>query len=195
MCSTPIETSGGSYKLPDACAQPAAPTADAEYASVGTAVVGVGNILMGDDGIGIVVVERLRAEAALPQGTELYDAGTALLDVLPLAARKSRMILVDSCRAGGTPGTVYRSVLYPDDLQTAPPRHSLHDLDAVHALRLHRLSGGRLGEVVLIGVEPAEIVQREGLSPVLQKRLPDIVRAVRNELLESPSKSRRGGET
>jgi len=158
--------------------------------AAGVAIVGLGNPLMGDDGVGVAVVRMLQGQA-LPEGTDLYDAGTALLDVLPAAGSRAKMVIVDSCRAGGRPGTVYRTTLHPDEWETTPPCHSLHDLDAVHALRLHRLAGGRLGEVVLIGVEPAEVLPRNGLSPALRRRLPLIVRAVRQEL-QAPA-TRPGG--
>lgn len=155
------------------------------------AVVGLGNILMGDDGVGVAVVEALRKES-LPAHIELYDAGTALQDVLPSVAHCARVILVDCCRAGGSPGAIYRSTCPPDDWVAGPFGDSLHDLGVVQALRLHRIAGGNLGEVILIGVEPQDVVLREGLSPVLQTRLPVVLKAVRDEL-GTPSEDRRGG--
>ena len=157
------------------------------------AVIGVGNVLMGDDGIGVAAVEELRGES-LPDNVELYDAGTGLLDVLPKIGRCERVILVDSCSAGGRPGTVYRSRLDPDDLEAAPLGDSLHDLDVVHALRVHRLVGGELGEIILIGIEPESITLRDGLFPAVRAALPAVVQAVRDEL-EPPAKRRRGGNT
>ena len=155
-------------------------------------VIGVGNILMGDDGIGVAVIEALRKEN-LPGHIELYDAGIALSDVLAAIGNCARVILVDSCKAGGEPGTIYRSTCRPEKWETTPLGDSLHDMNVVHALQLHRLAGGNLGEVVLVGIEPKEFTfLHEGLSFVLQERLPAVLQAVRDEL-GTPSELRRGG--
>ena len=155
------------------------------------AVIGVGNILMADDGVGVAVIEALKEEP-LPAGTELYDAGTALNDVLALIQRCDRVILVDSCKSGAKPGSICRSRLRPDEWENTPLGDSLHDIDVLDALQMHRLAGGRIGELILIGIEPEQVVLHQGLSPSLRKRLPEIVQAVRNELV-TPSKTRRGG--
>jgi len=163
------------------------------HAATGRAVViGVGNILMGDDGIGVAVIEALRSEA-LPEHVELYDAGTALSDVLSTIGPCARLIVIDSCTAGGSPGTIYRSACRSDEWEAGSLGDSVHGLNVVHALQLHRLAGGELGEVVLIGVEPKEYsCLQQGLSPVLQERLPAILQVVRAEL-GTPSEIRRGG--
>jgi len=156
------------------------------------AVIGVGNILMADDGIGIAVIEELKKEP-LPDDVAVYDAGTALGDVLSTLGRCERVILIDSCRAGGEPGSIYRHIGGPDDWRSGAIGNSLHDPGVAHAIQLHRLAGGEIGQIVVIGIEPQDISLREGLSPALQQRLPDIVRMVRKEL-EAPSETRRGGE-
>jgi len=166
--------------------------ASAAPAGGAIAVVGVGNLLMGDDGVGIAVIRELGKDAALSGHVELFDAGTALLDVLPEIEHCARIVLVDCCRAGGAPGSVYRTRMQLDQWQTEPLGESLHDLNVLHALQLHRIVTGKMNEVVLIGVEPESVVLREGLSPVLRERLPAIVAAVRAEL-EPPANSRRGG--
>jgi hydrogenase maturation protease len=155
------------------------------------AVVGVGNLLMGDDGVGVAVIRELAREAPPPAHVELFDAGTALLDVLPEVAHCERVVLVDCCRAGGAPGSIYRTRLQLDQWQTQPPGESLHDLNVLHALQLHLIATEKMNEVVLIGVEPESVLLREGLSPALRERLPAIVAAVRAEL-EPPATGRRG---
>jgi len=148
--------------------------------SSSVAVIGVGNPLMGDDGVGIAVIRELGKEN-LPSHVELFDAGAALLDILAEVAHCARIILVDCCRAGGEPGTLYRTPMDPDHWRTAPPGASLHELNVVHALQLHRIGGGKLNEVILIGIEPEEVALREGLSPAVRKCLPAVVAAVLQE--------------
>jgi len=154
------------------------------------AVIGIGNILMGDDGLGVAVIEALRKES-LPESVELYDAGTALQDVLAVIADCERLILIDSCRAGGEPGSIYRTLWCPDDWTGESLGDSLHDIGVIHAIQLHRIAGGEIGEVVLIGVEPQDVSLREGLSPALQECLSAVVRAVRDEIVEACTAIRR----
>lgn len=146
------------------------------------AVVGIGNILMGDDGVGVAAIEALRREA-LPDNVALYDAGTALPDVLALIGSADRVIFVDSCRSGGEPGSIVRSVLRPEDWRGEPPGDSLHDIGVAHAVQMHCLAGGNLGEIVVIGIEPLEIALREGLSPPVAASVPRVVEIVRREFL------------
>jgi len=167
---------------------------NAQVASTGRiAVVGLGNILMGDDGVGVAVVEALRREE-LPANVELFDAGTALQDLMPELEGFARVVLVDSCKAGGESGAIYRSVHQPDAWDADPMDDSLHNMDVAQVLRLHRVAGGQLGKMVLIGIEPADIKLREGLSPELEGRLPLILQSVQNELM-IPLEERPGGTT
>ena len=145
------------------------------------AVVGIGNILMGDDGVGVAVIEALRRET-LPDSVELYDAGTALPDVLAVIGSADRTIFVDSCRSGGEPGSVIRSLLGPEDWRSEPLGDSLHDIGVAHAVQMHCLAGGNLGEIVVIGIEPLDVAPREGLSPALAARVPAVIEIVRREL-------------
>jgi len=158
------------------------------------AVVGLGNILMGDDGVGVLATEALQREA-LPDNVEVFDAGTALQDLMQELAGFARVIFVDSCKAGGEPGAVYRNVHQPDAWDADAMGDSLHDMNVAQVLRLHRVAGGELGEVVLIGIEPADIALREGLSPELERRLPAILQSIHNELVIPLEQERPGGAT
>ena len=71
------------------------------------AVVGVGNILMGDEGIGVKVVEELRKER-LPEGVELFDGGTAFHVLVDDLIDFDKLIIVDAVLGGESPGTIYR---------------------------------------------------------------------------------------
>ena len=167
---------------------------NAQVASTGRiAVVGLGNILMGDDGVGVAVVEALRCEE-LPANVELFDAGTAFQDLMQELEGFARVVLVDSCKAGGEPGAIYRNVHQPDAWDADPMGDSLHNMGVAQVLRLHEVARGELGEVVLIGIEPADIQLREGLSTELERRLPVILQSVRNELV-IPLEERPGGTT
>ncbi len=157
------------------------------------AVIGVGCILMGDDGAGPAAIESL-ARADLGPNVRLMDAGTALMDVLPETTDCDRVILVDACTAGREPGDVFRVPLDPGHWPAGPLGDSLHDLDIVQTLRLHQLVEEQSSEYVLIGIEPGHVGPGAGLSETVRARLPDLVRAVRDEIFGPPARPCGGGE-
>lgn len=133
-------------------------------------IVGVGNELLGDEGLGVHVARALLARGdSLPPHLEVLEAGTALFDILPLISRYSRVILVDAVRAGRESGSVC-SIEWTGALD-APPENSLplslHQWDLMETLRLGRMLGLLPGRISLIGAEPEVIALGAGLSPKL----------------------------
>ena len=137
------------------------------------AIVGVGNILMGDDGVGVRVVERLQ-QRSLPEGVEVVDAGTAFQDVLPRLAEHDLVIVVDAVRAGGSPGQVYCFDLGPDNIASSEPCLSVHDVNVVAAARLQMISGVPLPPIRVLGVEPKDAAMNLQLSDEVCKRLEEV---------------------
>ncbi|MDA8038597.1 MAG: hydrogenase maturation protease [Actinomycetota bacterium] len=100
-------------------------------------VVGCGNRLRGDDGVGVHVIERLR-RVELPENVQLVDAGTGGMDVFFLLAGMSRAIIVDAVRSGAPPGTVFR--VPAEELAELPaPAADLHSFRWDHAIALGRV--------------------------------------------------------
>jgi hydrogenase maturation protease len=142
-------------------------------------VIGVGNLLLKDEGIGIHAVQSLQ-EIDLPPGVKLIDGGTSP-DLIAYTRAGDKMIIIDAARAGGEPGTIYR--FQPEDL--AAEKGSLasaHELGVVQNLSLLSLTGNKPGEIVIIGIEPGEIGWGMELSAVLQQKLPEIVKVVLKEI-------------
>jgi len=147
----------------------------------GTVVLGVGSPLMGDDGLGVGVVEMLRERWSGDPGLTFLDGGTWGMRVLPYIEDARRLLLLDVIRAGREPGTVVR--LERDEL----PRHlhhklSPHQIDLAEVLALAELRGSFPDEAVALGVEPAEVALRDGLSSVVEAAVPALVEAVRTQL-------------
>lgn len=147
-------------------------------------VVGVGNLLMGDDGMGIWVTEELR-KAGLPDGVLALDGGTALLDVLEEVEGADRLVIVDAMSGDSPPGTVY--VLGSDDLKDRRGRFSLHDIGVAEMLEIGRLIYRIPEDVVLVGVEPEHVGPGIGLSRTLREKLQEVVRVV-VEVAGTPSR-------
>lgn len=145
-------------------------------------VLGVGNILLKDEGIGVRVVEELTRLYDFPECVKVIDGGTQGLWLLPTIQEADRLIVVDAVLGGGPPGTLYR--LEKDDIPKGLRlKQSSHDNNLVEALNLCALVDRAPESVTVIGIEPKEIVHFDlQMSPEVASRIPDLVRRVIEEL-------------
>ncbi len=140
-------------------------------------VVGLGNCLMGDDGVGVHALRALAANP--PPGVRLIEAGTAVLDALPWVESAEKVLALDALAAGGAPGTVY--ALDGRDARTTPQPVSLHSLDLPTAMACFGRGPGP-SEFRVLGVEPANVCYGTDLSPEVREALPALDREVRRTL-------------
>lgn len=143
-------------------------------------VVGVGNILLSDEGIGVHLVAALSRDDALP-GVEYVDGGVMGGALLNVIEGEDKVVLLDTVAAPFPPGTVLK--LFPDDLERAErDRFSVHDLNLSDTIGLMRLRG-TLPAMMILGVVPADIATyRVGLSEPLAARFDEILGKVRTEI-------------
>jgi hydrogenase maturation protease len=142
-------------------------------------VIGVGNLLLKDEGIGIHVVKALQ-EIGLPDDVKLIDGGTSP-DLIAYTRAGDKLIIIDAARASGEPGSVYRFGL--DDLAGGKQTlTSAHEMGVAENLRIMTLTGTAPRETVIIGIEPWEIGWGTELSPALRKKLPEIVKIALREI-------------
>ncbi len=144
---------------------------------MGKFVVGIGNVLLRDEGIGCHVVRALEG-IPLPD-VKLIDGGTCP-DALQLVEDADKLVIVDAVKGGGTPGQIYRFHLEDITLE-AKPFLSLHDVGLVDSLMLMQL-WHNIGEAVIIGIEPREINWGLELSPELREKMPQIIDVILAEL-------------
>ena len=152
-------------------------------------IVGVGNVLLKDEGIGVHVVRALQEMSlASPNGeVEVVDGGTSP-SAFDSAEGADKLIIVDAARGGGAPGTIYR--FGPGQVSgEAKLLTSLHDLGVLDSLRMMESVADPPRETVIIGVEPAEVDWGLELTPTLRGKLPDVVRLVVEEEAESGGQS------
>ncbi|MBI2364064.1 MAG: HyaD/HybD family hydrogenase maturation endopeptidase [Deltaproteobacteria bacterium] len=139
--------------------------------------LGVGNILMRDDGVGVHAVQVLADAYELPQNIRVVDGGVAGLRLLADVADSDFLLIVDAVRNGGEPGSIYH--LGPEHIQ---PRRGLfvsaHQVGIAELLAAAEFSG-RLPETQIIGVEPLD-TDTVGLEISLPLRfaLPRVVAAI-----------------
>jgi len=146
------------------------------------AVLGLGNVLMGDDALGPTVIANLIAAYEPASGVTFEDLGTPGLDLHPYLTGCETVILVDVVRSDGAPGALR---LYRKDeiLRHAPPaRTNPHDPGVKEALLSLEFAGGAPEEVLLVGVIPAGVGYEVGLSDQVSAAVPEAVSAVLDEL-------------
>ena len=140
-------------------------------------ILGIGNPLMGDEGIGVRVAEVFMRNFVLPDGVEVLDAGTMGLGMMGLFRGRDLVIVVDAVdHTGHEPGTVL--IMTPEDLAPSQVLHSLHDMRLVHVLEAASLTGLQ-PDVVCVGVQIAAIEQWvTELTPAVDAAIPSAVAAV-----------------
>jgi hydrogenase maturation protease len=143
-----------------------------------TLILGMGNLLLGDEGVGVHAARALLKGGCLP-GTEILEIGTGILDALPAMETAERIIIIDAMKGQAKAGAVYRIAL--DNCSGNPCIASMHGFDIFRVLALTQRSS--LPEVVVFGVEPDHIGWSMELSPSVARSLPALVEAVNKEII------------
>ncbi len=155
-------------------------------------VIGLGNVLMGDDALGPYTVRTLESVYNLPTSVSLLDLGTPGPDLADYIRDFEAIIVVDTLRADGLPGEV-RTYRRPE-IVSAPisPRISPHEPGLREALLTSELTGDGPGEVLLVGVIPSSVSAGTGLSPAVFAAHPRVRKIVLGELerLGAPAEER-----
>ncbi len=145
-------------------------------------VLGLGNLLLRDDGLGVWLVRAL-SERRLPPGTLVREVGTEIFSVPFLVSEHSQVLLVDAVMGNRRPGAVYR--LDPGQLAQLSGRtctaFALHDFRLESLIFMLQAQVPSL-RIRLFGVQPARIDFGYGLTPGLQRRLPLLVGALLREI-------------
>jgi len=143
-------------------------------------ILGVGNLLLGDEGVGVHLIQKLRG-MEIGEGVELMDGGTSLLDFLPQVEDISKLIIVDAVRLGSKPGTTYKICVNDSLLKAEKGITSLHQLGVVETLAIAKKMG-KLPHTVIIGIEPKDIGYGLELSPEVEREMGKMVNLILNEV-------------
>jgi hydrogenase maturation protease len=148
---------------------------------VHTLVLGVGNILMRDEGIGVRAVELLAERYDFPPEVQLLDGGTLGLDLLPYVEDADRLLVIDAVQMGGQPGTVVR--LEGEEIPASLSiKISPHEMGLADVLAAARLRGRCPGELALVGVEAGVIDTGLELSPPVATGVASLLEAALSQL-------------
>jgi len=156
-------------------------------------VLGMGNMLLKDEGIGVHVVHALqRVPSPSNVVLEVVDGGT-LPDAPFSLGEVDKLIVVDAVQGGGKPGAIYR--FRPEDIRLDDRiLTSLHQISLLENLWMTERFGQKPKEVVIIGIEPKDMNWGLELSAKLQQRVPRMIKVVLEEVgLDHTPKSEKGG--
>jgi len=148
---------------------------------VAVLILGVGNILLSDEGVGCRTVEELEQRYQFPEAVRLLDGGTAGMELIGAISEADHLILIDALAAGRPPGTVVR-VEGEDVPATFQTRISPHQLGISDVLAAATITGDLPASMVLFGIEPESMATGLALSAVVRAGLEKIIKAVVEEL-------------
>lgn len=146
-------------------------------------VLGVGNILLRDEGIGVRVVERLQREYDFPEGIQLMDGGVRGMILMDPIINSDHVVVIDAVVNGHEPGTVYR--LEGDDLRLSVAfKNSVHDMDLLETMCCCELISGKRPSAVIVGIEPKDYQSDPlvALSPEIEEKIPELMRMALEEI-------------
>lgn len=145
-------------------------------------VVGIGNLLLTDEGVGVRVIQALQVRAEEFPEVEFLDLGAAGMTLLHALAGRQKAVIADCALMDETPGTIRRFT--PREVRSVKrlTGFSLHEGDLLQVLELACTLGQAPGEVVVFGIQPADVLPGWGLSPTLQAKLEEYVERVVEEV-------------
>ncbi len=144
-------------------------------------ILGIGNLVMSDDGVGVQVVQRLMREHRFPGYVDIMDGGTLGLDILPRLEGVERLIVVDAVETGQAPGTCVR--LFGDEIPVAlETKISPHQMGLKDLLSVAMLMGHAPREMVLVGVQPGSIEMGTELTCEVEAKVKNMIDNVLDEL-------------
>lgn len=149
-----------------------------------TLVLGVGNTLLTDEGVGVHVVNRLQEQFADKPGATFVDGGTLSFSLAGLLAEHDQLIVVDAARTGGAPGSVVCYEGSDMDRYLTGDRQSVHEVGLTDLLDIARLSDHYPERRALVGIEPENLDWGEQPSARVAEAVPVAVSQVIN-LIES----------
>lgn len=144
-------------------------------------VLGIGNLVMSDDAVGVMVAQRLQQRYRFADNVEVMDGGTLGLDLLPKLEDITNLIMIDAVETGNKAGTCVRlsGQELPIALQT---KISPHQMGLKDLLAVSELTGHLPKEMVLIGIQPGSIEMEVGLTEEVEVQLETLISNVLTEL-------------
>lgn len=143
-------------------------------------VLGLGNQIRSDDGVGVHAVRLLMQDHGVPDGVEVIEGGTAGLDLLPAIEDATHVLALDAVNTGAAPGAVVRFEM--SELSPLPGSPSVHQIGFADLLEALRWMDKGSKQMVLLGVQPSHTGWGDALTPEVEAALPRLIQAALDEL-------------
>ncbi len=146
-----------------------------------TLVLGLGNLVHGDDGVGVHAIEYLRRDSRIPSEVTLMDGGTQGISLIPHISGFDRVLVIDAIDADEKPGTLLR--LEGAAIENLPGKPSVHQLGFADLMISLKLLGEAPKEIVVLGVQPESTAWSAELTPLVFNSLGALSSLVVEQLL------------
>lgn len=147
------------------------------------ALIGLGNLLLSDEGVGVHIISEMNRCFHIPDEICLLDGGTLGLDLLPLLEGKEKVLFIDAVDFQQEPGSmgIIEDVNLPSFLE---PKLSLHHVGLSDLLFASSFQGNKPAKIVLIGIQPERVEVGLNLSETLCKKVPLVLKLIVKKLQE-----------
>ena len=144
-------------------------------------ILGVGNVILRDEGFGVRVAEYLDAHYEFPENVQIVDGGTLGIELTQYVTGTEKLLVIDSINGGAEPGTTFR--FHNDDvMEHFQDKLSAHEVGIQDVLALLTVTGHKIPDVVVIGAQPYDVEAGVELSAGMMKLLPQMVEQALSEL-------------
>ena len=144
-------------------------------------ILGVGNVILKDEGFGVRVAEYLDHNYTFPDSVQIVDGGTLGIELTQYVTGTNKLLVIDSINGGAEPGTVFR---FHNDaiMEHFQDKLSAHEVGIQDVLALLTVTGHKIPDVIVIGAQPFDVEAGVGLSDGMQALLPQIVEQALKDL-------------
>ena len=141
-------------------------------------MIGVGNLMMKDDGIGPFLISRLKELETFPSDIDLLDEGVGGMRIIHDIEGYDQILIIDAADFGGGPGEY--KLCRPEDVETVKQisGRSLHEMDLIKTLELAKLMGGAPEDIMIMAIQPEVVEMGEGISESFLERIDEYIETV-----------------
>ncbi len=144
-------------------------------------ILGIGNVILRDEGFGVRVAEYLDKHYEFPESVQIVDGGTLGIELTQYVTGTEKLLVIDSINGGAEPGTTFR--FHNDDvMEHFQDKLSAHEVGIQDVLGLLTVTGHKIPDVVVIGAQPYDVEAGVELSDGMMKLLPQMVEQALSEL-------------
>jgi hydrogenase maturation protease len=145
-------------------------------------VIGLGNVLLSDEGIGVHLINQLSSYQAKFPSVDFIDAGTAGFSLLHLIANRKKAIIIDCAKMGAKPGTIKRFTT--DDVQSVKKlsHYSMHEADILRVIAISKQLGECPDAIVFFGIEPESLEAGKNIKKTLSYKIDSYIADICKEL-------------